>query len=53
MNDPLHPRVTRRELLKLSPLLLLGGFAVPNGKSGYSMRVTGAGAGGVGATTDS
>jgi len=29
VNDPLHPRVTRRELLKLSPLLLLGGFAVP------------------------
>jgi DMSO/TMAO reductase YedYZ molybdopterin-dependent catalytic subunit len=29
MNDPLEPRVTRRELLKLSPLLLLGGFAVP------------------------
>lgn len=29
MKDALDPRVTRRELLKLSPLLLLGGFAVP------------------------
>jgi len=29
MSDTLEPRVTRRELLKLSPLLLLGGFAVP------------------------
>ncbi len=29
MKETLDPRVTRRELLKLSPLLLLGGFAVP------------------------
>jgi DMSO/TMAO reductase YedYZ molybdopterin-dependent catalytic subunit len=29
MKDALDPRVTRRELLKLGPLLLLGGFAVP------------------------
>jgi len=29
VKDALDPRVTRRELLKLSPLLLLGGFAVP------------------------
>src|SRR5258708_38680324 len=29
MKDVLDSRTTRRELLKLSPLLLLGGFAVP------------------------
>ena len=29
MNKNVDSRVTRRELLKLSPLLLLGGFAVP------------------------
>jgi DMSO/TMAO reductase YedYZ molybdopterin-dependent catalytic subunit len=29
MPDNFDPRVTRRELLKLSPLLLLGSFAVP------------------------
>ena len=29
MKETLDSRVTRRELLKLSPLLLLGGFAVP------------------------
>ena len=30
MTDPHPPYRTRRELLKLSPLLLLGGFAVPS-----------------------
>src|SRR5580692_2164012 len=29
MNRNVDSRVTRRELLKLSPLLVLGGFAVP------------------------
>jgi hypothetical protein len=29
MKRALDPRVTRRELLKLIPVLLLGGFAVP------------------------
>jgi non-canonical (house-cleaning) NTP pyrophosphatase len=29
VKEALDPHVTRRELLKLSPLLLLGGFAVP------------------------
>ena len=29
MSDQPHRHVSRRELLKLSPLLLMGGFAVP------------------------